>query len=176
MQKQERQIIMLVDDNQTNLNMGKNMLRDYYEVYALPSAERLFKFLQTVTPDLILLDVNMPGMDGFDVIKILKKEPLYADIPVIFVTAQTEEMDELEGLKLGAVDYVAKPFSAAILLRRIENHLLLKKQKAELASFNNNLIEMVKQKTAQVVGLQNSVVNTVAEIVEFRDVFTGEHI
>ncbi len=167
---------MLVDDNQVNLNMGKNMLKDYYEVYALPSAERLFKFLETVTPDLILLDVAMPNMNGFDVIKVLKANARYADIPVIFVTAKTEEMNELEGLALGAVDYVAKPFSAAILLKRIETHMLIKKQQAELKNFNENLIEIVKEKTAQVSRLQNAIVTTVAEIVEFRDSFTGGHI
>ncbi len=174
--ERKRQTIMLVDDNQVNLNMGKNMLKDYYEVYALPSAERLFKFLETVTPDLILLDVAMPNMNGFDVIKILKANGRYADIPVIFVTAKTEEMSELEGLALGAVDYVTKPFSAAILLKRIETHMLIKKQQAELKHFNENLIEIVKEKTTQVSKLQNAIVNTVAEIVEFRDAFTGGHI
>jgi putative two-component system response regulator len=156
--------------------MGKNMLKDFYEVYALPSAERLFKFLETVTPDLILLDVAMPNMNGFDVIKILKANTRHADIPVIFVTAKTEEMNELEGLALGAVDYVVKPFSAAILLKRIENHMLIKQQRAELKNLTDNLIEMVKEKTSQVSRLQNSIVNTVAEIVEFRDAFTGGHI
>jgi putative two-component system response regulator len=171
-----RQIIMLVDDNQANLSMGKNILKNYYEVYALPSAERLFKFLGTVMPDLILLDVEMPDMNGFEVIKKLKNEAKYTDIPVIFVTSKTEEMNELEGLDLGAVDYVAKPFSAAILLKRIENHLLIKQQKTELKQFNDNLIGMVQEKTAQIVGLQNTIVNSIAEIVEFRDAFTGGHI
>ncbi len=176
MLERKRQIIMLVDDNQANLNIGKNMLKASYEVYALPSAERLFKFLETVTPDLILLDIAMPGMNGFDVIKILKADTRYAGIPVIFVTAKTEEMNELEGLALGAVDYVAKPFSAAILLKRIENHLLIERQKGTLKNLNDNLIGMVKEKTAQVFGLQNSIINIVAELVEFRDVFTGGHI
>jgi putative two-component system response regulator len=174
--EKKRQTIMLVDDNQANLNIGKNMLKGYYEVYALPSAERLFKFLETVMPDLILLDISMPGMNGFDVIRILKADVRYAHIPVIFVTSSTEEMNELEGLTLGAVDYVTKPFSAAIMMKRIENHLLIEKQKAELKNFNDNLIKIVKEKTAQVAGLQSSVINMVADMVEFRDVFTGGHI
>ncbi len=171
-----RQTIMLVDDNQANLNIGKNMLKNFYEVYALPSAERLFKFLESVTPDLILLDIGMPGMDGFDVIRILKAEARYADIPVIFVTAKTEETDELEGLALGAVDYVTKPFSAAILLKRIENHLLIERQKAELKKLNDGLIEMVKEKTARISGLQGLIISSLAELVEFRDILTGGHI
>lgn len=174
--ERKRQTIMLVDDNQVNLNMGKNMLKDFYEVYALPSAERLFKFLETVTPDLILLDVAMPNMNGFDIIKILKANAQYAGIPIIFVTAKTDEMNELEGLALGAVDYVAKPFSAAILLKRIENHLLIKTQQAELKRFNDNLIEMVKEKTEQIFRLQSSIISDIAEIVEFRDAYTGGHI
>ncbi|MDR1705852.1 MAG: response regulator [Clostridiales bacterium] len=172
----KRQAIMLVDDNQANLNIGKNMLKDRYEVYALPSAERLFKFLETVKPDLILLDIAMPGMSGFDVIRILKADARQADIPVIFLTAKSEEMNELEGLTLGAVDYVTKPFSAAILSRRIENHLLIEKQRAELKSLNESLIGMVKEKADQLTGLQSSVINIIAELVEFRDVITGGHI
>jgi putative two-component system response regulator len=167
---------MLVDDNQANLTMGKNMLKDYYEVYALPSVERLFKFLETVVPDLILLDVAMPNINGFDALSILRADTRYTDIPVIFFTAKTEETDELEGLKLGAVDYVAKPFSAAILLNRIANHLLIKKQKAELQKLNDRLLAMVTEKTTQVFKLQHSIISTMAEIVESRDVYTGEHI
>ncbi len=176
MLERKRQTIMLVDDNHVNLHMGKIMLKDFYEVYALPSAERLFKFLETVTPDLILLDVLMPNMNGFDVLQILKSDARYAGIPVIFVTSQIEETDELKGLALGASDYVAKPFSAAILRKRIENHLLIKKQKAELRNINGHLIEMVKEKTAQIFGLQNAIIGSIAEIVEFRDSLTGGHI
>ncbi len=176
MLERKRQTIMLVDDNQANLNIGKNMLKGLYEVYALPSAERLFKFLESVLPDLILLDIDMPGMNGFDVIRILKAEARYANIPVIFVTAKTEEMDELEGLELGAVDYVTKPFSAAILLKRIESHLLIERQNAELKKFNDNLVEMVKEKTARIADLQSLIISALAELVEFRDVFTGGHI
>ncbi len=172
----KRQTIMLVDDNQANLNIGKNMLKGHYEVYALPSAERLFKFLETVKPDLILLDIAMPGMNGFDVIRILKADARYMKIPVIFVTAKAEETDELVGLALGAVDYVTKPFSAAILLKRIENQLLIENQKTELQNFNDNLIKMVKQKTEQIYSLENSIINAIAELVEFRDIYTGGHI
>ena len=172
----KRQTIMLVDDNQANLNIGKNMLKEFYEVYALPSAERLFKFLETVTPDLILLDIAMPGMNGFDVIRILKADAKHAGIPVIFVTAKAEEMNELEGLNLGAVDYVTKPFSASILLKRIENHLLIARQKVELKVLNDSLIKIVREKTAQVSGLQSSIIDTIAELIEFRDDITGGHI
>ena len=174
--EQKRQKIMLVDDNMANLKIGKTMLKDFYEVYALPSADRLFSALEHVIPDLILLDIEMPAMSGYDVIKILKANERCADIPVVFVTSRNGEMDELEGLALGAVDYVTKPFSTAILLKRIENQLLIRRQKAELKDLNENLMKMVKEQTQQIIGLQNSILSTVADLVEFRDDITGGHV
>lgn len=86
---QKRQVIMLVDDNMANLSLAKNMLKDSYEVYALLSAEKMFSFLEHVTPDLILLDIAMPVMNGYEAIKILKAKEKTANIPVIFVTSET---------------------------------------------------------------------------------------
>ena len=172
----KRQKIMLVDDNKANLTMGKSILDKYYDVFALPSTDKLFQFLKRVTPDLILLDIEMPGMNGYEVLTILKADKHYADIPVIFVTAKTAEADELNGLALGAIDYVTKPFSATLLLKRIENHLLIQKQRAKLHDYNNNLLKMVREKTQQVFGLQYAIVNTVAELLEYRDSSTGWHV
>ena len=173
---ERRQKIMLVDDNKANLAVGKRILSKYYDVYALPSADKLFEFLNHVAPDLILLDIEMPGMNGYEAITILKNDNRYADIPVIFVTAKTSESDEYDGLALGAIDYVTKPFSEALLLKRIENHLLIQKQKARLRDYNDNLLKMVKEKSHQIFGLQNAIVSTVADLVEFRDDSTGFHI
>ena len=177
------QKIMLVDDNKANLFVAEKMLENHYEVYALPSATKLFNCLERIIPDLLLLDIEMPDINGYDVIKILKSDQRYSHIPVIFVTAKTTETDELKGLKLGAVDYVTKPFSAAILLKRIENHLLYQQQNAELKSaneklkdFNKNLLKMVTEKTRQIVDLQTSIINAVADLVEFRDDDTGGHV
>ena len=168
--------IMLVDDNPANLTIGKNMLKETYEVYAMPSAAKLFEVLKAVTPDLILLDIVMPEMDGYAAIKLLKAEPKVAEVPVIFLTARTDEGSELEGLSLGAIDYVTKPFSAPLLLKRIENNLLIVAQRKKLKDYNENLQEMVRAKTRQVTDLQNAVLNTVAELVEFRDNLTGGHV
>jgi putative two-component system response regulator len=167
---------MLVDDNQAMLSMGKKMLQEHYEVYALPSAERMFTFLAATTPDLILMDVSMPNMNGFEALKILKANARHADIPVIFVTSKREETAELEGLALGAIDYVTKPYSAAILKKRIENHILIKKQRRELVHLNDSLVEMVKERTGRIARLQNSIITAIADFVEFRDAFTGGHI
>ncbi|MDR1534163.1 MAG: response regulator [Planctomycetota bacterium] len=171
-----RNRIMLVDDNLANLSIGKSMLRDFYEVYAVPSAAKLFEILEHVTPDLILLDVLMPEMDGYAVIRRLKADPRWRDLPVIFLTARIDESSELEGLSLGAIDYVAKPFCAPLLLKRIENHLLTVRQKKELKNYNDNLWDMVRRKTEQVFELQNAVMSTMAEMLEFRDNITGGHV
>ncbi|AEF80297.1 HD domain-containing phosphohydrolase [Leadbettera azotonutricia] len=172
----ERQIIMLVDDNMASLTMGKNILKDKYNVFPIPSGEKLFEVLQKVTPDLILLDIAMPDMDGYEVIKKLKADRKTQDIPVVFLTSRDDPGNELEGLSLGAIDYVSKPFSPALLAQRIDNHLLLSSQKKELKKYNDNLKEMVLEQTQQIEDLQNAVMSTVAEVVEFRDDIIGGHI
>lgn len=115
-----RRKIMLVDDNLTNLTAGKNMLKDKYQVYTLPSAAKLFEILAKVNPDLILLDIEMPEMDGYEAIKELKADEKTAVIPVIFLTSAEGADSEAEGLRLGAVDFVRKPLSAPLLIERIE--------------------------------------------------------
>jgi putative two-component system response regulator len=172
----QRHKIMLVDDNMANLTMGKTMLKNLYEVYAIPSAAKFFELLEHVTPDLILMDVIMPEMDGYEAIRLLKSDPALADIPVIFLTAKTDNRSELEGLSLGAIDYIRKPFSSALLLRRVENHLLIVAQKKALKNYNENLQEMVDRKTVQILELQNAVLSTVADMVEFKDDATGGHV
>ena len=124
-----RNKIILVDDNKANLTIGKNMLKTFYEVYPAPSAAKLFEILMNVIPDLILLDIEMPEMNGYEAMKKLKADPRYTDIPVVFLTSKNDEDSELKGLNLSAVDYVYKPFSVPLLLKRIENHLLLHKHK-----------------------------------------------
>jgi putative two-component system response regulator len=168
--------IFLVDDNVTNLTIGKNALIGKYNVFTIPSGEKLLKMLEKIIPDLILLDIEMPEMDGYEAIKIIKNDNRTSNIPVIFLTARTETANELEGLSLGAIDYITKPFSPPLLLKRIEVHLLVEEQKSELKNYNDNLMEMVKTKTQTVINLQNAILKTVAEMVEFRDDITGMHI
>jgi putative two-component system response regulator len=171
-----RHKIFLVDDTLANLTVGKNMLQDYYEVYPIPSGAKLFEVLKRVTPSLILLDIMMPQMDGYEVIKILKSTPEWREIPVIFLTSKSDEDSELTGLSLGAIDYVAKPFSAPLLYQRIKNHLLLASQKKELQRYNYDLEGLVEEKTAQVLDLQNTVISTLADMLEYRDDETGGHV
>jgi putative two-component system response regulator len=130
---------MLVDDDETTLAMGREILSERYMVYPVASGEKCFDVVQKVAPDLILLDIEMPEMDGYQVIMRLKRDAVTAEIPVIFLTARDDPGNELEGLTLGAIDYITKPFSAPILLQRIENHLLLASQKKELKRYNESL-------------------------------------
>ena len=173
---ERRYTIMLVDDDPVSLDLGKTILEDQYRIYLLESGKKLFEIMKKVTPDLILLDIEMPEMDGYEVLKRLKRNPDTADIPVIFITVYTDSGSELKGLKLGAIDYVTKPFSAPILLKRIENHLLITSQGKELVHYNRNLQKMVDAQTREIRNLQNGILNIVAEVVEFRNDMSGGHI
>ena len=134
-----RRKIMLVDDNITNLTIGKSILSGRYDVFTVPSGEKLLKILERATPDLILLDVEMPEMDGFEALKALKANEATSGIPVVFLTARCDVDSEAEGLSLGAVDYITKPFSPPLLLRRIELHMQVIAQCAELEELRSRL-------------------------------------
>jgi len=179
----KRKTIFLVDDDMTNLTIGKKALAGSYNVFTLNSGAVMLEMLENLTPDLILLDVNMPEMDGHEAIQRIKANEKTGHIPVIFLTALSDEEMELKGLSLGAIDYITKPFSTPLLLKRIEVHLLVEEQKRELMEqkrellfFNNNLTQMVDEKTETVVELKNAVLSTMAELVEYRDEITGGHI
>jgi len=176
-------LIMLVDDSIANLLTGKLALSDSYRVLTAGSAGIMLEELEWSRPELILLDVDMPEMNGFEAIKILKERPDTRDIPVIFLTAMNDIDNELKGLESGAVDYITKPFSAPLLRKRVELHLLLKdqnsvleRQKSELQNYNDNLQSMVEEKTKTIVKLQNKLLAGMAEMVEGRDGVTGGHI
>ncbi|MDR1686577.1 MAG: response regulator [Desulfovibrio sp.] len=171
-----RKLIMLVDDNRTNLLAGKTALSEDYTVLTVPSASKMLQALEWRKPELILLDVDMPEMDGFEAINILKEHRETRDIPIIFLTAMEESTYELKGLQLGAVDYITKPFSPPLLRKRVALHLLLENQKRELKNYNENLQDMVETKTKTIVKLQNKILAAMAEMVESRDGSTGVHI
>jgi putative two-component system response regulator len=146
----EQKIIIIVDDNDTNLTACKNILRPYYTVYPAPSAEKMFDILDHIMPDMILLDVEMPETNGYNAARMLKNSDAFRRIPIIFLTARNDAISEMEGLNLGALDYIHKPFVSALLLRRLEIHLSLldyqkllenrNKSKDELLSRMNNEI------------------------------------
>ena len=171
-----RKKVILVDDNPINLKLARNTLMSKYDVFTVPSAEKLFQLLEKTMPDIILLVVLMPEMSGYEAIKILKQDDKTAGIPVIFLTSKSDTGSELEGFVLGAVDYISKPFSPQILLKRVDTQVLLEEQKRELKILNEDLQEQVKEKTADIRELQNAVIKTLSSFVECRDVVTGDHL
>ena len=171
-----RSKIIIVDDAITNLTLGKNALAEKYDVFTAPSGAKLFQLLERLTPDMILLDIEMPNISGYEVIEKLKCSEETEAIPVIFLTSIIDPESEVKGLSLGAIDYITKPFSRELLLKRIEVHLLIEAQKKELKNYSQNLEKMVSKKTETVFELQNAILKTVAELVESRDNITGGHI
>ena len=154
--------IFVVDDSGTNLSIAEESLEKQYRVITLSSAEKMFAILGKVTPDLILLDIEMPEMSGFEAMRRLKDDDSHSEIPVIFLTGHSDAENEAHGIELGAVDFIAKPFSETVLLNRIKHHL--------------HIDDIIRERTAQLLRLQNSIVFTLADIVESRDSNTGGHI
>ncbi|MEN8215375.1 MAG: hybrid sensor histidine kinase/response regulator [Pseudomonadota bacterium] len=134
--------IMIVDDEPLNLKTLGAHLKTDYEILVAKNGEQALKLaFAALRPDLILLDIMMPGMDGYEVCRRLKADPRTQNIPIIFISAMSNEMDETKGLKLGAVDYITKPISLPILMTRVKNHLKLKRAYEELENKNKALEE-----------------------------------
>jgi putative two-component system response regulator len=158
-----------VDDDATNLRMLQEILKPKYRVYAAPSGERAMAFLGCQTVDLILLDVEMPKMNGYQMIKMLKDDPHLQQIPVIFLTAQEGRDKEEAALRLGAVDYILKPIATGIVMARVNLHI-------ELEDYRKRLETMVSQKTEQLRNTQDSILDILANVTAWRDSGTGGHI
>jgi CheY-like chemotaxis protein len=118
----DKKLVILVDDNPANLRVGKNVLSEKYSVATAPSAAKLFSLLENNSPQIILLDIDMPEMDGFEAIKLLKSKPETKDIPVIFLTGMSDSLNEEKGRSMGGVDYIIKPFDPPALIACIEKH------------------------------------------------------
>jgi len=154
--------VFIVDDSDTNLSMAEAALEKHYRIMTMPSAEKMFMLLDKVIPDLILLDIEMPVMDGFEALGLLKSSIIWSSIPVVFLTGRTDPTVEVHGFEMGAVDFVTKPFSVPVLLNRIKTHL--------------DIDDIIRERTAQLNKLQNSIISVLANIVENRDKGTGGHI
>ncbi|SDS52550.1 response regulator [Pseudomonas oryzae] len=167
---QAQSTILLVDDVAENIDILNEVLSPHYRIRIALSGEKALKIAASATPpDLILLDIMMPGMDGYHVCQQLKSNPDTRDIPVIFVTAMNEVEDEQRGLELGAVDYIAKPISPAIVLARVRTHLALYDQNRELA-------RQVSERTAELFNTRQQIIRRLGRAAEFRDNETGNHI
>ncbi len=128
--------ILVVDDIPSNVHVLSRILKDDYDIYFATDGEKALDLVQTRLPDLVLLDIMMPGMDGYEVCARIKADPATHDIPVIFISAKSEVEDETRGLEVGAIDFITKPISPPIVKARVRNHLLLKRQTDLLRSLS----------------------------------------
>ena len=169
--------VLIVDDEPTNLAVLSNLLAPSYTVRACKSGEQTLAAVgRDPRPDLILLDVMMPGMDGWEVLRRLKDDAATADVPVIFVTALDEDAQEERGLALGAVDYIAKPISPPIVLARVKAHLEIKQARDRLKTQNEWLEAEVARRMSENLLVQDLSLGLLAELAETRDTDTGNHI
>ncbi len=169
--------ILVVDDTPDNIDLLRAVLEDDYRTKIAVNGERALKIAAGGDqPDLILLDIMMPGMSGYDVCRALKADPATAGIPVIFVTAMSEVADEQLGLALGAVDYITKPISAPIVLARIKTQLAMKQMQDFLRDQNQYLETEVERRVQEVKALQDVTIHAMASLAETRDSETGNHI
>ena len=162
--------ILVVDDVVENIDILTTILDGIYRIKVATNGKLALKIARSSSrPDLILLDIEMPEMDGYQVCRQLKAQAETADIPIIFLTAKSENHDESLGLKLGAVDYIAKPIRPSIVIQRIQTHLTLYKQ-------NRHLDLIVKERTAELHETQLNIINCLARAGEYKDNETGSHV
>jgi len=172
-----QETVLVVDDSPENRELLAGLLVRRYQVrLAQDGAEALRKAQEPPVPDLVLLDLVMPGMDGFQVLAQLKERPLTRDVPVIFLTASDGPEAEWRGLELGAADFLAKPVSAPILLSRVANHIKLKGMRDLLRGQNSYLETEVARRTREVLLIQDVTIQAMAALAETRDAETGAHI
>ena len=161
--------VLIVDDTETNIDILVEALGNDFDLRVAMDGETALEAVADEPPDLILLDIMMPGMDGYEVCSRLKASPETRDIPIVFLTAMSEEQDEARGLALGAVDYITKPFSPALVKARVRNQL-------ELKRYRDHLEELVRERTRQLVLTQDVTIQSMGTLAEYRDPETGGHI
>ncbi len=161
--------ILIVDDNKTSLSSAKSALNDMYKVTAVTSGAQALKFLEKNRCDIILLDINMPEMDGFEVMRKIRENSELADIPIVFLTADSDAETESRCLEEAAADFIAKPFVLNVMRSRISRIL-------ELDDLRKNLAEKLEERTRHISHIQQMMVLGMATMVESRDNSTGGHI
>lgn len=169
-EKVDKQVILVVDDVPANIDVLSEILRPTYQVKVVTNGAMALKIaMSKQPPDLILLDIMMPEMDGYEVCRQLKNNPKTRGIPVIFVSAMDEVNDETKGFELGAVDYITKPVSPSIVKARVKTHLALLDQ-------NRVLEKKVKERTAEIHDTRLQIIHCLGAASEYRDEETGTHI
>jgi len=176
MKKISECMVLIVDDTEANVDILVEALGEDYEVSVAMDGESALELVAEQVPDIILLDIMMPGMDGYEVCRRLKAEQSTADIPVVFLTAMTEIDNKTRGFQLGAVDYVTKPFEIMEVKARIQTHLSLRLAQLELSNLNEILEIKVQERTRELSLTQEATIEAMACLAEYRDPETGGHI
>ncbi|MDR0764831.1 MAG: response regulator [Synergistaceae bacterium] len=168
--------VLIVDDTDINIDILVDALGDRYDLFTALDGESALAQVKTNFPDIILLDVVMPGMSGYEVCAELKSNPATADIPIIFLTAMTDINDKARGFELGAVDYMAKPFAVLEVRARLGVHLSLLDARKALKRQNETLEVKVRERTRELSMTQNVIIEAMASLAETRDQETGGHV
>lgn len=173
----ELPLILIVDDSPANIAIINEVAKPFWRTRIATTGRKALELaMMDPKPNLVLLDVVLPDMDGYDVCQGLKANPETREIPVVFLTAKTEEQDEALGFALGAVDYVAKPFSPPIVEARIRNHLMLQEARAMLKNQNSILEKKVAERTFELAQVRDATILAMATLAETRDNETGNHV
>jgi putative two-component system response regulator len=169
--------ILVVDDTPANLTLLSKMLGERgYRVRPVPSGALAIGAAMSDPPDIVLLDISMPDMDGFEVCRRMKEDARLRDVPVIFISALTETEGKVKAFRRGGVDYVTKPFQIEEVEARVETHLKLRNAQAELSRYNRYLEQLVEEKVKEVSESQMSTIFAMVKLAESRDDETGTHI
>lgn len=168
--------VLVVDDIKKNIDVVLNTLSDICDVSTALSGRSALQLIRESPPDLILLDIMMPDMDGLEVCRILKKDDSTAEIPILFLTGMIDVKEKLLGFEAGAVDYIIKPFEPVEMIARVKTHISLFIAKKELKRQNEVLEEKIAERTKELVLTQEITIDTLAGLAEYRDPETGGHI
>ncbi len=168
-------IILVVDDDRMNLLMAKRMLQNKYKVVCVSSGYEALRFLRETVPDLILLDLHMPEMNGLEIFDQIKNMEALREVPVMFLTADCERETELSIFMAGATDYVQKPFIAEVVIQRIARILELRHYQKSLQKEVDRKTEKLKQSNKKIKNLMSQIISTLANAIEVKDQYTRGH-
>ena len=172
----DKSVILVVDDDKTNLVLAQNILTPQYRIAASNSGMAALKYLESHRPDLILLDINMPDMDGFEVMKQIQLRGDSESIPVIFLTADNLAETEVKCFQMGAMDFVTKPFVPDILRSRVDKTIELDRYRHNLENMVMDQAEKITEDARRISSIQDSVIVGMANLIESRDGSTGRHV
>ena len=169
--------IMVVDDTPENLKLLSSLLKQNgYKVFALPRGDLALEAALRNPPDLVLLDINMPGLNGYETCRLMKKDPVLKSIPIIFISALNQTIDKVEAFRSGGVDYITKPFYFEEIQVRVETHLKLRAMQRVLEESNDILEKRVQDQVRQITESQMETIFALAKLAELRDLETGRHL